>query len=105
MSMTNPTDYFSQSPRTDAHEVVPFMARSGLPISGWGEYDSIELHGEGGMGVVYRAHHKRLNRLEAIKLLRGGIFASSRSVELFRFEAEATAALEHPHIVPVYTVG
>jgi hypothetical protein len=92
-------------PPTNPHDVVPFSASPQLPLGPWGEYDSIERHGEGGMGVVYKAHHKRLNRFEAVKLLRGGIVSSSRAVERFLFEAEATAALEHPHIVPVYGVG
>jgi hypothetical protein len=105
MSTTNPTSFHFSPPPTDAHEVLPFTINTQLQLAPWGEYDSMERHGEGGMGIVYKAHHKRLNRFEAVKLLRGGIASSSIIVERFRFEAEATAALEHPNIVPVYGVG
>jgi len=105
MSSTNPTSFYSYSPPTNPHEVVPFSLNPQLPLEPWGEYDSIERHGEGGMGVVYKAHHKRLNRFEAVKLLRGGAADNSHVVDRFRFEAEATAALEYPNIVPVYGVG
>jgi serine/threonine-protein kinase len=89
---------------TSAQEVSVFTGTQ-LPSTPWGDYDSLERHGEGGMGVVFKAHHKRLNRYEAVKLLRAGIASNSRAVERFQFEAEATAALEHPNIVPVYGVG
>ncbi len=105
MSSTNPTSFYSYSPPTNPHEVVPFSLNPQLPLEPWGEYDSIERHGEGGMGVVYKAHHKRLNRFEAVKLLRVGAASNAHVVDRFRFEAEATAALEHPNIVPVYGVG
>jgi serine/threonine-protein kinase len=96
---------YDTTPLTNPVDVVPITNTGGHTLTPWGEYDSIERFGEGGMGVVYKAHHRRLNRYEAVKLLRGGIVSNSRAVERFRFEAEATAALEHPHIVPVYGVG
>src|SRR5207244_3476728 len=71
----------------------------------WGDYDVVEKIGEGGMGVVFKVRHARLNRFEVVKVLRTGRFANPKEIERFQFEAEATAALEHPHIVPVYGVG
>lgn len=105
MSSTNPTSFYQYPTPTNPQDIVPFSTIPQLPILPWGDYDSIERRGEGGMGVVYKAHHKTLNRDEALKLLRGGVASSSHTVERFRFEAEATAALEHPNIVPVYGVG
>lgn len=88
---------------TNAIEVTPITVD---PLRvGWGEYDNVEMVGQGGMGIVYRVHHRRLQRFEAVKLLRTGTGATLRELERFRFEAEATAALEHPNIVPVYNVG
>src|SRR5580693_4483685 len=105
MSTTNPTSFYQISPLSNPQDVVPASLHLDAPLVPWGDYDSIERHGEGGMGVVYKAHHGKLNRFEAVKLLRGGVGSSSHFVERFRFEAEATAALEHPNIVPVYGVG
>lgn len=58
--------------------------------------------GEGGLGTVLRARDKRLNRWVAIKLLRR---LSAEHEQRFFYEAELTAGLEHPAIVPVHDVG
>lgn len=68
-------------------------------------YEIISKLGEGGMGVVYKAKQRGLDRLVAIKMMRSGEFASSVERQRFLFEAEAIAALDHPNIVPVYDVG
>lgn len=91
----------------DAGEVPVYLANSGLVTSPDKSQDYVILEqiGAGGMGVVYKARNTRLNRLEAIKLIRSGDQASEREVARFRFEAEATAGLNHPNIVPVYGFG
>jgi serine/threonine-protein kinase len=68
-------------------------------------YEFLGHLGQGGMGVVYKVYHADLNRPEALKMIRAGEFAGPREVARFRFEAEATAGLEHPNIVTVYSVG
>jgi serine/threonine-protein kinase len=68
-------------------------------------YQVEEQIGSGGMGVVYRARHLRLNRLVALKMMIAGGFASPRDLERFKREAEAVAALRHPNIVQVYDAG
>lgn len=59
----------------------------------------------GGMGVVFRAHETNLGREVALKLLRGGEWATADFLDRFRNEARAAASLVHPNIVPVYAFG
>ncbi|HET9707579.1 MAG TPA: protein kinase [Gemmatimonadales bacterium] len=61
--------------------------------------------GEGGFGVVYRARDVRLRRDVAVKLLRRELVTAPGFVERFEREAQALAALRHPNIVPVYSIG
>jgi serine/threonine-protein kinase len=66
-------------------------------------YEIIGELGRGGMGVVFEARHRALNRRVALKVIRG--FAGRDEVARFRAEAEAVARLQHPNIVQIYEVG
>lgn len=70
-----------------------------------GQYQLEKLLGKGGMGVVYRALQPRLNRYVAVKILSDSQAKRSEQIKRFHREAETSAALEHPHIVPVYDYG
>ena len=61
--------------------------------------------GRGGMGVVYKARQKRLDRLVALKILSPKIGQDPAFAERFAREARAMAMLSHPHIVAVYDFG
>jgi eukaryotic-like serine/threonine-protein kinase len=56
-------------------------------------YDILQRLGEGGMGVVYKARHRGLNRLVALKMIRGGTQARADSFTRFRVEAESETAM------------
>lgn len=70
-----------------------------------GEFTLLHELGRGGMGVVYEARQASLDRRVAIKLLSMSAGLDSLQLTRFRNEAQAAGSLQHPHIVPVYSVG
>jgi len=79
---------------------------AGIPKSReFGDFDLLEEIGRGGMGVVYRARERSLDRIVAVKMILASHLASPAQVERFHGEARAAAALEHPRIVGVYQAG
>ena len=70
-----------------------------------GRYDDSEVIGRGGMGVVVAAWDRRLRRMVAVKTLRHDHGGDNSVPERFIREAQITAQLEHPNIVPVYDLG
>ena len=68
-------------------------------------YEILNELGRGGMGVVYRARHLRLNRLVALKMILAGSHAGPAERDRLRAEAEAIARLHHPGVVQVYEAG
>jgi serine/threonine protein kinase len=70
-----------------------------------GEYDLLEELGGGGMGRVFKALHRHMNRTVAVKLLPQSLVQSAESVERFRREIRALARLSHPNIVAVHDAG
>jgi serine/threonine protein kinase len=68
----------------------------------FGEYVVLEKLGQGGMGIVYKAHHRRMNRLVAIKILPTALMKSPGAAERFQREVQVAAKLTHPNIVIAY---
>jgi len=75
------------------------------PGSALGPYLIEAPIGAGGMGEVYRARDTRLDRTVAIKILSGELADAGHARKRFEREARVIAALEHPHICPLYDVG
>jgi len=69
------------------------------------QLEIIECLGRGGMGVVYKARQKSLNRLVALKLLAPERVGDAQFAARFTREAQALAALNHPNIVTIYDFG
>lgn len=69
------------------------------------DYTLLEVLGVGGMGVVYLAKQRDLERLVAVKMIRSGMLAGKEEVKRFYTEAKAAARLRHPNIVAVHQFG
>jgi serine/threonine protein kinase/Flp pilus assembly protein TadD len=67
-------------------------------------YKILEKIGEGGMGVVYKAHDSKLDRTVALKFLSSPVSFSGENKSRFLNEARAAAALSHPHILSIYDI-
>ena len=107
-------------------EFEAFLSRLGrdlaIPAENWGSrvvsrsssdadlpaidgYTILNELGRGGMGIVYKALHLRLNRLVALKMILAGPQLAPTARERFVYEAKAVARLRHPNIVQVYDFG
>lgn len=70
-----------------------------------GQYEIIELLGQGGMATVYKAHQESIGRFVAIKVLPPHAALDEQFVERFQLEAKTIGSLQHPHILSLYDYG
>jgi len=68
-------------------------------------YEVFEEMARGGQAIVFKARHIRLDRLVALKMMRGGAAVGTEEHARFRREAEAVARLKHPNIVQIHDIG
>ena len=85
--------------------VVSKQGSSDLAPKVLGDYRVLREIGRGGMGVVYEAEQRSLNRRVALKVLPMAAALDVRQFQRFQLEAQAAACLHHNNIVPVFAVG
>jgi len=78
---------------------------AGIPLIATGRYQRLELLRRGGMGEVYRALDTECGREVAVKKIREDLSGDADVQRRFREEAELTAGLEHPGVIPIYGRG
>ncbi len=81
------------------------LAPQDLVNKSFDDFELLAIIGQGGMGVVYKARQKSLDRVVALKMLLGEPAGASGWNERFLTEARAVAALSHPNIVGIHQVG
>jgi eukaryotic-like serine/threonine-protein kinase len=84
---------------------IPSPWHTGAELPQVPGYEVEALLGRGGMGLVFKARHLRLNRFVALKMLITGAYAGPHERARFQREAEAVAGLRHANIVQVHDVG
>lgn len=80
----------------------PAIASGEVPLRGHPRYELIREVGRGGMGVVFEAHQRGIDRRVAVKILRPELLRRPDAITRFRREAKAAGVLAHPNIVTVY---
>lgn len=70
-----------------------------------GNFEVLSVLGKGGMGIVYKARHRTLNRVVALKMILHGLHGGSTAIQRFLSEAQAVAALQHPGIVQIFEIA
>jgi serine/threonine protein kinase/Tol biopolymer transport system component len=93
----------------DAKKLTPFQSHEILAGRGsqliMGEYSIVAQIGAGGMGQVFKAQHRRMKRIVALKVMSIAAMKDEAAVRRFEREVEAAARLEHPNIVTAYDSG
>jgi serine/threonine protein kinase len=87
-----------QLTRFQAQEIYAGRAKSLM----LGNYTLVDKIGAGGMGQVFKAQHRRMKRVVAIKMLPGNVLKDAVAAARFQREVEAAAKLEHPNIVTAH---
>lgn len=90
----------------DAVDITSFLAPSDRPdsLGRIGQYEVLEVLGQGGFGIVYRAFNDKLQRVDAVKVLAPHLAVTSPVRKRFLREARSAAAVDHPNVVRVYAV-
>lgn len=94
-----------RSDQIDTVSLAPLDPTRFAPGMWFGSYELLELLGQGGMGIVYRARQSPFDRDVALKVIRPDRMHSEADRQRFRNEVALIARLDHPRIVPIFDVG
>ena len=101
-----PTGMQVESPEPARRNAASFVLPTSDELSRhFPDLEILELIGRGGMGAVYKARQKRLDRLVALKILPSSVGRDPAFAERFAREARALARLTHPNIVAIHEFG
>lgn len=100
LNFATDTEMPGESTAGNTHVLSPEEIAAHFP-----QLEILEILGRGGMGVVYKARQKTLDRLVALKLLAPERVADPQFADRFAHEAKALAALSHPNIVTIHDFG
>jgi hypothetical protein len=100
--MTERQDLPEAATVTGPPATVPGASPFPSSLDGHPRYRILELLGAGGMGAVYRAEHRRMERHVALKVMSADLMDRPEMVERFHREVKAAALLNHPNIVTAY---
>jgi serine/threonine protein kinase/WD40 repeat protein len=93
----------SANPVTEAFDTLAADEGSVTPeLTTHARYRVLEVIGSGGMGAVFKAEHRLMERLVALKVINRSLAGKPESIDRFRREVKAAARLAHPHIVKAY---
>jgi serine/threonine protein kinase/Leucine-rich repeat (LRR) protein len=95
----------SSTARTPLPPTLLTPAQEAGELGRFASFRILEVLGTGGMGIVLLAEDVQLKRRLAVKVMRPEVAAQATARQRFLREAQAAAALEHDHIVPIYQVG
>ncbi len=88
---------------SDASRWIP--ENEAASLSWFNNYEILGEVSRGGVGIIYRAKQRGLDRVVALKVLQSGTSATPDQIKRFLYEARAAAKLQHPNIVPVHDFG
>ena len=114
--LSSPAEHAPPGSNADTLDAAAFGSRTpgsspihasalGVGLGEFGDYELLAEIGRGGMGVVYRARQKSLERIVAVKMILASHLASAEQVRRFQVEARAAAGVNHAHVTRVFEVG
>ena len=104
MELLRSAEQEQNAPTVDHQSGTANQSSAGVPepLAQHPRYEIIDLIGKGGMGDVYQARHRKMERTVALKVINRRLIRKAEAVDRFHREVKAAAQLSHPNIVTAY---